>query len=134
MQCLQCQYENPAGAKFCNECGYRLTAHCPGCGQENPPGAKFCNECGASLAAPTPAPQLALQPDQPTQAEPPPAEPPTPDAERRQLTVMFCDLADSTKLSGQLDPEDLRDGHPCLSVHQRRRDRTLRRLYCPAPW
>ena len=30
------------------------------------------------------------------------------DAERRQLTVMFCDLADSTILSGQLDPEDLR--------------------------
>src|SRR5215831_9917487 len=33
-----------------------------------------------------------------------PASPP--DAERRQLTVMFCDLVDSTKLSSQLDPED----------------------------
>jgi class 3 adenylate cyclase/predicted ATPase len=32
-----------------------------------------------------------------------------PEAERRQLTVMFCDLADSTKLSQQLDPEDLRE-------------------------
>jgi hypothetical protein len=32
-----------------------------------------------------------------------------PEAERRQLTVMFCDLADSTRLSQQLDPEDLRD-------------------------
>jgi class 3 adenylate cyclase len=32
-----------------------------------------------------------------------------PEAERRQLTVMFCDLADSTKLAGQLDPEDLRE-------------------------
>ena len=31
-----------------------------------------------------------------------------PDAERRQLTVMFCDLVGSTRLSGQLDPEDLR--------------------------
>ena len=30
-------------------------------------------------------------------------------AERRQLTVMFCDLVDSTMLSGQLDPEDYRD-------------------------
>ena len=29
--------------------------------------------------------------------------------ERRQLTVMFCDLADSTALSAKLDPEDLRD-------------------------
>ena len=34
---------------------------------------------------------------------------PIADAERRQLTVMFCDLVDSTALSGQLDPEDLRD-------------------------
>jgi class 3 adenylate cyclase len=31
-----------------------------------------------------------------------------PDAERRQLTVLFCDLVGSTQLSGQLDPEDLR--------------------------
>jgi class 3 adenylate cyclase len=30
------------------------------------------------------------------------------DAERRQLTVMFCDLVGSTALSGRLDPEDLR--------------------------
>lgn len=39
-----------------------------------------------------------------------PAEAPkAADAERRQLTVMFCDLVGSTKLSGKLDPEDLRD-------------------------
>src|SRR5262249_5661978 len=31
------------------------------------------------------------------------------EAERRQLTVMFCDLVDSTKLSSQLDPEEYRD-------------------------
>src|SRR5215472_8448549 len=31
-----------------------------------------------------------------------------PDAERRQLTVMFCDLVGSTPLSARLDPEDLR--------------------------
>jgi class 3 adenylate cyclase len=33
----------------------------------------------------------------------------SPDAERRQLTVMFCDLVGSTTLSAQLDPEDLRE-------------------------
>src|SRR5213078_4778434 len=38
-----------------------------------------------------------------------PVGPATPEAERRQLTVLFCDLADSTKLSGQLDPEEYRD-------------------------
>jgi len=32
-----------------------------------------------------------------------------PEAERRQLTALFCDLVDSTALSSQLDPEDLRE-------------------------
>ncbi|MBI3756848.1 MAG: AAA family ATPase [Deltaproteobacteria bacterium] len=44
---------------------------------------------------------------------PRPPQPPTPNpqslAERRQLTVMFCDLVGSTALSEQLDPEELRD-------------------------
>src|SRR3989454_3552072 len=47
--------------------------------------------------------------DQPTQRVPPLSAPPTPEAERRHLMVMFCDLVDSTALSSQLDPEDLRD-------------------------
>ena len=41
---------------------------------------------------------------------------PAPDAERRQLTVLFCDLVDSTRLSGQLDPEDLPGRGPGLST------------------
>ena len=42
--------------------------------------------------------------------EPAHAAPPiAPGAERRQLTVMFCDLAGSTELSAHLDPEDLRE-------------------------
>ena len=46
----------------------------------------------------------------PSSAEPAAPRPHTsPDAERRQLTMMFCDLVDSTHLSGQLDPEDLRE-------------------------
>src|SRR5262249_26783280 len=54
---------------------------------------------------PSPIPQ-----EQSTQGVPlTPTTPHTPDAERRQLTVMFCDLVDSTKLSSQLDPEDLRE-------------------------
>src|SRR5262249_32085515 len=32
-----------------------------------------------------------------------------PEAERRQLTVLFCDLVDSTVLASQLDPEELRE-------------------------
>ncbi len=55
-----------------------------------------------------PTPQPAAQEQPAPLVEPCPTAPP-PDAERRQLTVMFCDLVDSTKLSGQLDPEDYRD-------------------------
>ncbi len=39
----------------------------------------------------------------------PPTEPRAPEAERRQLTVLFCDLVDSTVLASQLDPEDWRE-------------------------
>ncbi|HYZ40293.1 MAG TPA: hypothetical protein VE687_06660, partial [Stellaceae bacterium] len=42
-------------------------------------------------------------------ATPVPTPPPTIDAERRQLTVLFCDLVGSTALSTRHDPEDLRE-------------------------
>ena len=51
--------------------------------------------------------QSVIQETQPPHVPPP--EPRSPEAERRQLTVMFCDLVDSTKLSSQLDPEEYRD-------------------------
>src|SRR5438128_5192741 len=61
------------------------------------------------VAQPTqPTPQPAAQ-EQPSPKITPRATASPPDAERRQLTVMFCDLVDSTKLSSQLDPEDYRD-------------------------
>jgi class 3 adenylate cyclase len=62
---------------------------------------------------PTSQPQQATQPDtqvtQPSHVESPHVEPHTPDAERRQLTVMFIDLVGSTSLSGEIDPEDYRN-------------------------
>jgi class 3 adenylate cyclase/tetratricopeptide (TPR) repeat protein len=52
MRCPVCGTQNPAGAKFCNECGARLQAMtCPTCGASNRPDAKFCNECGSPLPA-----------------------------------------------------------------------------------
>jgi len=53
--------------------------------------------------------QPAAQEQRSPLVEPRPTAPPPPDAERRQLTVMFCDLVDSTKLSNQLDPEEYRE-------------------------
>src|SRR6516165_7724529 len=54
-------------------------------------------------ASQSPPPEMPLP-----QTAPCPVTPSTPDAERRQLTVMFCDLVDSTKLASQLDPEEYR--------------------------
>jgi class 3 adenylate cyclase len=56
-----------------------------------------------------PAPPSTDEEDHPFPVAAPATEQVVPDAERRQLTVMFCDLADSTQLSGRLDPEDLRE-------------------------
>ena len=63
-----------------------------------------------SKPAPQPGPPpLAASDVQPAPTLPLPAAPPSPEAERRQLTVLFCDLVDSTALSTKLDPEDLRE-------------------------
>src|SRR3989441_2982180 len=51
---------------------------------------------------------LAAQQQPSLQVTPLPTTP-SPDAERRQLTLLFCDLVDSTKLSSQFDPEEYRD-------------------------
>src|SRR5262249_46426490 len=58
-----------------------------------------------SLQAEPPPPASHEQPSQGA----PPTAPHVSEAERRQLTVMFCDLVDSTKLSSHLDPEEYRD-------------------------
>jgi class 3 adenylate cyclase len=65
---------------------------------------------GQGVASPPapPTPQPAAQAQPAPQVTPRVTTPP-PDAERRQLTVMFCDLVDSTKLSSQLDPEEYRE-------------------------
>src|SRR4030095_8252743 len=116
MRCTNCGTANREGAKFCDACGTPLPLSCLSCGTANRPGAKFCNECGASLtgqrSVPPPAQEVrpSTTPTEPsTLVASPPVPSHTPEAERRQLTVMFCDLVDSTKLSSQLDPEDYRD-------------------------
>jgi hypothetical protein len=75
-----------------------LPSPCPACGFENEPAAKFCGGCGKPIGEAT-APAPAVVPA-PLRAD---------GAERRQLTVMFCDLVGSTALASRLDPEDLRE-------------------------
>ena len=101
MNCSNCQADVPAGNQFCIECGAALPTPCPACRKLNPPTAKFCGGCGATLTTSTDRTPIAV---------PPPLVKPVPTAaERRQLTVMFCDLVGSTALSARMDPEDLRN-------------------------
>ena len=114
MQCPQCQCENRAGRRFCAECGAPLPFACPACGYTNEPGEKFCGGCGTLLASPASQPTQTAQHPAPSavqrhQEAPPQIARGTPEAERRQLTVLFCDLVDSTVLASQLDPEELRE-------------------------
>src|SRR5712692_8417124 len=92
MHCPNCGFANPEGMNFCGKCASPLSLGCPQCGFANPPGFAFCGKCATSLQP------LDARPIDPRQSA----------GERRQLTVMFCDLVGSTPLSQQLDPEELR--------------------------
>src|SRR5215510_15234325 len=64
----------------------------------------------AGVPPPTQPPfQRATQDTRRMPAESLPTAPPAPEAERRQLTVLFCDLVDSTVLASRLDPEEWRE-------------------------
>jgi class 3 adenylate cyclase len=94
MRCSKCGSDSPAGKKFCEDCGAPFATPCPTCGAETTTGKRFCGECGAPL-------QTAS-----TNAEPREG---SLTAERRHLTVLFCDLVGSTEIAAQLDPEEWRD-------------------------
>src|SRR6516162_9031673 len=101
MECPSCGAANLEGKKFCGDCGAPLPVRCTACGAENPPGKKFCADCGAALsirASRGPAEAVSPLPAAPMSS-----------AERRQLSVLFCDLVGSTALAARLDPEDLRE-------------------------
>jgi class 3 adenylate cyclase/predicted ATPase len=104
MLCSSCGFDNTEGVKFCGECGTPLASGCRHCGADNPPGFKFCGQCGQAL---TSGPKIADAPRNRGRSREKPTAQPS-EAERRQLTVMFCDLVGSTALSQQLDPEDMR--------------------------
>ena len=134
MNCSSCGALVPPGKRFCADCGAPLSVACPACGSANALTKKFCGDCGQVLPAPPPRGQPPVATAAPTTPAAPPAGPapasmsghaasPAADratgAERRQLTVMFCDLVGSTALANRLDPEDwqgvIRSYHAAVS-------------------
>jgi class 3 adenylate cyclase/predicted ATPase len=108
LRCPACDTEHDARMRFCGECGAALPARCARCAFENPPGFKFCGACGNPLDPTGTASSVPIAATAPLEPSRPP-EVEGPDGERRQLTVMFCDLVGSTALSEHLDPEELRE-------------------------
>ncbi len=116
MRCPSCGFDNPEGMNFCGRCGTKLTPCCPQCGFENPAGFAFCGKCGTSLTGQAPPPQ-----PQPLAPRPRVPQSYTPrhlaekiltarsalEGERRQVTVLFADLAGFTTMAEQRDPEEV---------------------------
>jgi class 3 adenylate cyclase/tetratricopeptide (TPR) repeat protein len=123
MRCQQCEFDNPPGMKFCGQCGAKLGLVCGQCGAEAPPGFKFCGECGSPLGTPAPAvsPPAAIPVPEPVPQRSAPSQSYTPphlaeqvlqsraalEGERKQVTVLFCDLVSSTALAESLGPETM---------------------------
>jgi class 3 adenylate cyclase/tetratricopeptide (TPR) repeat protein len=111
MQCPQCHYDAPGDAAYCPKCGNKLTLLCAQCRTGNAPDHKFCKQCGQPLVAPS-----APIPDGVTSASP---QSYTPrylaekiltsrgalEGERKEVTVLFCDVVESSRLAERLDPE-----------------------------
>src|SRR5262245_29310846 len=113
MKCPRCQQDIPPVAQFCPKCGAKLPPVWSQCGTANAPSHRFRKQCGRPLAAPPHQAGGVL----------PPATPAA-DAERRHLTVMFCDVVGSTALAEKLDPEEMHDivrayQHACAGVIER---------------
>ncbi len=106
MQCEKCGFENPPGMHYCGKCAAPLKRPCPSCQFANPADFRFCGQCGAELAAMT---GEEATPAQDEDSAPSVTEQHRQEAERRQLTVLFCDMVGSSALSERIDPEDLRD-------------------------
>jgi class 3 adenylate cyclase/tetratricopeptide (TPR) repeat protein len=116
MECPKCEFENREGAKFCNECGNKLEVACPGCGKINRLGSKFCDECGHNLGLLSEPSPRDLSLDEKLAkiqrylpkgvTEKILAQRGKIEGERKQVTVIFCDMEGFTALSERLGPEE----------------------------
>ena len=114
MTCPRCHAENREGRRFCAKCAAPLAAPCPSCGFSNEPGEDFCGGCAAPLAAASRPvePPLAASPQSYTPkhlAQKILASKSALEGERKQVTVLFCDLVDSSRLAERLDPESMHE-------------------------
>jgi class 3 adenylate cyclase/tetratricopeptide (TPR) repeat protein len=116
MKCQNCGFDNPDGMKFCGECGSKLEAVCPKCNFISPPGFKFCGNCGHNFHEAPEASSVNLSLDDKMSkikkylpkgiTEKILSQRDRIEGERRQVTVMFCDMQGFTSLSELLGIEE----------------------------
>ena len=87
--CGACGGANRDGARFCGHCGVRNVARCVTCDAELAEGLRFCDSCGAPVGESDDGPPGA-------------------DQARKTVTVLFADLAGSTAMQEEMDPEAVR--------------------------
>ena len=126
MECSSCHTDNPVANRFCDQCGATLEARCPQCATVLRAGARFCGGCGHRLV-PSLVPVDRASPSSNPPAAPAVAPSPRPiasytpkhladkvlkarsaiEGERRQVTVLFADIAGFTSLAEGRDPEEV---------------------------
>jgi len=116
MQCPKCQFENPEGTIFCGKCASKLELICPKCNFSNPPDFIFCGKCAHNLSTPSETPPKDLSFDEKLTkiqrylpkglTEKILSQRDRIEGERKQVTVMFCDMEGFTQLSERLGPEE----------------------------
>lgn len=128
MRCGACGTDNPPQNRFCDQCGAGLDTVCPSCGATVRAEARFCGACGKRLGE-TPSGEKPAEAEARSTRTPAPSSlvyrspvvAYTPrhladkilrsrsaiEGERRQVTVLFADIAGFTTLAEKLDPEDV---------------------------
>jgi class 3 adenylate cyclase/tetratricopeptide (TPR) repeat protein len=119
MKCPKCQFENPESMKFCGECGGKLELICPKCKFSNPSQFKFCGECGYNLSISSEPPPKDLSYDEKIDkikrylpkglTEKILSQRDKIEGERKQVTVMFCDMEGFTRFSEKFGSEEAYD-------------------------
>jgi class 3 adenylate cyclase len=117
MRCFRCDSENRDGRRFCGECGASLGRACPACMFPNDPGEKFCGGCGLPLSGSSRTPLESRFASPRTYTPPHLAHQilnsrSVLEGERKQVTVLFCDIVDSTALAERVGAEAM---HALLS-------------------
>ena len=116
MKCPNCGLENREGANFCIECGHKLEFTCAQCKHLNLPGSKFCEKCGFKLIEPSGQISRELSYDEKLKniqkylpeglREKILSQKDRIEGERKQVTVVFADMAGFTGLLDKLGIEE----------------------------